>query len=404
LLWLFKESGTGHLGLRTTDKGIRNKEQGIRNKDYTSIMAKKSSKKQPNATNHGDTASVPVTTSIVTNQPANISQDAPAKTRLSFFDFITLATTEDIKNFLKLASTTSEGGNLGNLWRRAHAEGYKKGRKAALETETKDKFREGIAKGMDLGREQGYNVAKEAFDEIIKTVKAREASESKFSNAIVQTDPTIFSSTSQARTSIEKGIGTRLAPTIDFSVQTSPCVAHTPILSTSGTQTETRLPQNLKNSSLSRLATSPPSEFSGNQKSTKTESTCDFSSNITFSSLLTPSFTVFNPVAPSTTSTALEMRPTTAGFTTKHEKVENSSFFIQTSKTFTPSSVEPENDDATAHTTQLTPNNVISQPSTLSTTASSLPTYTVQGQGLALLALGPTRPSPRRARVGPDFW
>jgi hypothetical protein len=30
--------------------------------------------------------------------------------------------------------------------------------------------------------------------------------------------------------------------------------------------------------------------------------------------------------------------------------------------------------------------------------------YTVQGQGLALLALGPTRPGPRRARVGPDFW
>ena len=29
--------------------------------------------------------------------------------------------------------------------------------------------------------------------------------------------------------------------------------------------------------------------------------------------------------------------------------------------------------------------------------------YTVQGQGLALLALGPTRPDPKRARVGPDF-
>ena len=42
-----------------------------------------------------------------------------------------------------------------------------------LETELKDKFREGIAKGMDLGCEQGYNVAKEAFNEVVKVANIR---------------------------------------------------------------------------------------------------------------------------------------------------------------------------------------------------------------------------------------
>ena len=30
--------------------------------------------------------------------------------------------------------------------------------------------------------------------------------------------------------------------------------------------------------------------------------------------------------------------------------------------------------------------------------------YTVQGQGLAPIGLGSTRPDPNRARVRPDFW
>ena len=154
-------------------------------------MAKKSTKKQlkqPNVsytTSISDTAAsqiitTPPVTSTVANQPISIPQtdtQAPTTTQRSFFDFITLATTEDIKKFLKLANTTLGGKNLENLWRRAHAEGYKKGRKVALkdlEAGLKDKFREGIAKGMDLGREQGYNAAKEAFDEVVKVAKAKE--------------------------------------------------------------------------------------------------------------------------------------------------------------------------------------------------------------------------------------
>jgi flagellar biosynthesis/type III secretory pathway protein FliH len=101
----------------------------------------------------------------------------PATSQLSFFDFITLATTEDIKKFLTLASTTPEGKNLENLWRRAHGEGYKKGKISLLqdlEKKMEHKFEEGVDRGMDLGHEQGYTVAKEGFDGIIKALKARD--------------------------------------------------------------------------------------------------------------------------------------------------------------------------------------------------------------------------------------
>ena len=87
--------------------------------------------------NVGDVATIPIEFNISTSQPSSTSQSdthasATATARQSFFDFITLASTEDVKNFLKLASTTPEGGNLVNIWRRAHREGYEKGRKKSL--------------------------------------------------------------------------------------------------------------------------------------------------------------------------------------------------------------------------------------------------------------------------------
>jgi hypothetical protein len=142
-------------------------------------MAKKSSKNQPkqsNATNHGDTVtqSVPITSNIITNQPANAPQvdaQSQAITRLSFLNFITIATTEDIKKILTFAATTSEGKNLLHLWERAHKDGYERGRKSLLwnlESKMKEKFEEGVQKGTDLGREEGYLVAKEGFDRSVK--------------------------------------------------------------------------------------------------------------------------------------------------------------------------------------------------------------------------------------------
>ena len=40
-----------------------------------------------------------------------------------------------------------------------------------------EKFEEGVARGMDLGREEGYTVAKQGFDGIVKALKDREQSE-----------------------------------------------------------------------------------------------------------------------------------------------------------------------------------------------------------------------------------
>ena len=254
-------------------------------------MAKKSTKKQPkqsNETSISDTATsqiitTPPVTSTVANQPISVTQtdtQAPTTTQHSFFDFITLATTEDIKKFLKLANTTPEGKNLENLWRRAHAEGYEKGRKVALkdlETESKDKFREGIAKGMDLGHEQGYNVAKGAFDEVVKVAKAKEALKPQTSTIDtgaqtdppitldstqngsttsvshqtrhilvpttstttvgIQTNPTTFPITSEAQTFVENGVGTHLATTAAVSTQTNDFIVTAPLTTSIAIQT-----------------------------------------------------------------------------------------------------------------------------------------------------------------------
>ena len=209
-------------------------------------MAKKSLKHQSKSANAA------TTDPAIIEEPAPTEITAPATKQLPFFDFITLATTEDIKKFLKLMNTTLEGKNLENLWRRAYGEGYEKGRKVALldlETEMKDRFREGIAKGMDLGREQGYNVAKEAFDEIIKVTKAREVQKVDTSEAGTQTDPpltptssvstqTTLATISQARNFIENWVDTRLAPTVAVSMQTNTIIVTAPFSTSTATQTD----------------------------------------------------------------------------------------------------------------------------------------------------------------------
>lgn len=117
----------------------------------------------------------------------------PVTTQFSFFNFITIANTEDIKKFLRLAATTTEGENLKYLWERAYEDGYENGRKSLLrnlEIKMEDKFEEGIEKGMSLGREEGYTVAKEGFDGIINAMRAREASKTTVTTESgIQTDP-----------------------------------------------------------------------------------------------------------------------------------------------------------------------------------------------------------------------
>ena len=58
------------------------------------------------------------------------------------------------------------------------------------------KFEEGVQRGMDLGQEEGYTVAKESFEEIIKAVKVREALKVNTTSASTQTDPTTTHTTS----------------------------------------------------------------------------------------------------------------------------------------------------------------------------------------------------------------
>jgi hypothetical protein len=135
------------------------------------------------------------TPAVTISQPASTSRDdvhTPVTTQFSFFNFITIANTEDIKKFLRLAATTTEGENLKYLWERAYEDGYENGRKSLLrnlEIKMDNKFEEGIEKGMSLGREEGYTVAKEGFDGIINAMRAREASKTTVTTESgIQTD------------------------------------------------------------------------------------------------------------------------------------------------------------------------------------------------------------------------
>ena len=111
-----------------------------------------------------------------------------------------------------------EGGNLVNIWRRVHGEGYKKGRKSLLhnlEKKMENKFEEGVKKGMDLGREEGYTVTKERFDSIVKRLKAREASKNtSLINSGTQTYLTITT------TSVSDSLQTNLTSYLTSSTQT----------------------------------------------------------------------------------------------------------------------------------------------------------------------------------------
>ena len=134
-------------------------------------MTKKSSKqqsKQPSAANVGHLATIQSSSHPTSN--SGVDTDPLAVTQLSFFNFITIATTEDIKEALELIATTSEGENLIYLWERAYKDGYESGRKSllrSLEKNLEDRFEKGVEKRLDLGREEGYTVAKEAFNRML---------------------------------------------------------------------------------------------------------------------------------------------------------------------------------------------------------------------------------------------
>ena len=67
---------------------------------------------------------------------------------------------------------------------------HQKGKLQDLEKKMEDKFEEGVEIGMNSGREEGYTVEKEAFDELVKKMKAREDSKNaSTTNSSTQTHP-----------------------------------------------------------------------------------------------------------------------------------------------------------------------------------------------------------------------
>jgi hypothetical protein len=103
--------------------------KGLKNLPKRSNMAK-----FENSAESAPTAEKATSPDIATtSQPASTSQvDAHTSTRLSFFNFVTIATTESIKYFLALAATTRDGENLLYLWERAYKDGYKSGKRSLL--------------------------------------------------------------------------------------------------------------------------------------------------------------------------------------------------------------------------------------------------------------------------------
>ena len=98
--------------------------------------------------------------------------------------------------------------------------------------------RDGLARGMDLDREEGYTLAKQGFDGIIKGLKDREDSKKiSTSNSGMQMNPTTVPAVSQAQMFVENMVGTHLLATAAVLVQTCPHIICSPSTS-AHTQTE----------------------------------------------------------------------------------------------------------------------------------------------------------------------
>ena len=214
-------------------------------------MAKKSSKhppKRPIMANQADTSLLVDTDSATTPPDVTLSP-----THIAFRDFIKLADIDTINTFLTATTSTSESENLKLLWERAYREGFENGQKAIqpilhrVGVKMKEKLEKGVARGMDLGREEGYMVAKEAFDSMLVEIKAKNTPKVSTSNSSTQTNPldavlrvttdhftqtnpidthtssTTFLATSQPRNFVEKGISTpfsdapKTQPSVAFS-------------------------------------------------------------------------------------------------------------------------------------------------------------------------------------------
>ena len=169
-------------------------------------MAKKSSKhppKWPIMANQADTSLLVDTDSATTPPDVTLSP-----THITFRDFIKLADIDTINTFLTATTSMSESENVKLLWERAYREGFENGQKDIqpilhrVGVKMKEKFEKGVARGMDLGREEGYNIAKGAFDKMVTEMKARDIPKVDTSDAGTQMDPTTSTNTVSTQTYI----------------------------------------------------------------------------------------------------------------------------------------------------------------------------------------------------------
>jgi hypothetical protein len=336
-------------------------------------MAKKSSKQQSksaNTANPSNTVTVTVPTlatpatediaSVTTSVPPSAPPPAPASVSSpSPRKLEPITDTTSIEWLVGLAKDSPPDSALGIVWRHTYEEGYENGQKSLLqnlEKKLKEKFEEGQKEGIEKSKEKYYGkgIVKGEYEEH-KRWKAAGHGERCFrpiailDNAGTQTDPT--------------------ATTTTISIQTNPTATSSTPYTTSGTQTKTRV---------SPIASSQSPALFENRKNAKIVTTsdncCEISPYSTFFSSSTSSVTSPNSTALPTTITALETRSTAAGSTQKVEKVEKLSVSTQTTpQTPVSSIVGPVNDVARAHKSIQTPKDIILQPPTSPTTASSSP-------------------------------
>jgi hypothetical protein len=237
-----------------------------------------------------------------TTTPEISPPDMSSHTRVAFRDFIELADVDTINTFLAATTSMLESENLELLWKRAYKEGFENSQKAIqpilqrVGGKLEEKFEKGVARGMDIGREEGYTVAKEAFDRMLVEIEARVTPKASTGDANIQTDPPIATTTS---------VSTQTDPpataTTSVSIQTSP----TMFAATSHSQTLSENAKKLENL-LNHSEISP---------------------KLAVFSPQTPSVTTLDPLEPSTTTTALKTRSTTTNFTENHQKVEDLPIF-----------------------------------------------------------------------------
>ena len=220
-----------------------------------------------------------------TTTPEISPPDMSSHTRIAFRDFIELADVDTINTFLAATTSTLESVNLELLWKRAYKEGLENGQKAIqpilqrVRGKLEEKFEKGVARGMDIRREEGYTVAKEAFDRMLVELEARDTPKVSTGDANIQTDSPIATTTP---------VSTQTDPpataTTSVSIQTSP----TTFAATSHSQMLSENAKNLEN--LLNHSEIPP--------------------KLAVFSPQTPSVTTLDPIEPSTTTTALKTRST----------------------------------------------------------------------------------------------